>query len=89
MKNLEIMLLGASLVLLSLPLAFATETLPEKVAVAGNNTKRALKKGGHRVEEAFCAKGDISCAGDKVKNRTIEATDASVDKLKEIKNKVN
>lgn len=67
----------------SLP-AFAQSTV-EKAKETGNDVKREVKKGGHRVEEAVCLAGDAECAAKKAKNRVIEAKDTVVDKAKATK----
>jgi hypothetical protein len=90
MKNIKVMMLatGFALCVLS-PLVMAIETKMEKSAVVVNDAKRGLVKSAHRVEEALCNKGDLTCGAKKVENRTIEAKNVTVDKVKELKNKVN
>jgi hypothetical protein len=87
MTNLKIVFVALSLA--TAFGAFADETVSEKVAVAGKDAGRSIKKGAHRTSEALCMKGDLKCTGDKVKNRVIEAKDATVDGASEIKNKID
>lgn len=90
MKNIEVMMLAAGLMLsVSTQHAFAKERQSEKTTAKANNVKRSMKKGIHRTEEAICMKGDFSCGVDEAKNRTIEAKDATVDKTKETYKKIN
>jgi hypothetical protein len=74
---------------LGMSLAFADETVPEKVTVVKNDAVRATKKAINRVEEAVCAKSDAECLARKVKNRAREAADAVGDKVSETKNKLD
>lgn len=90
MKNIDVMMIAASIILsATIQPAMAKETPAEKAIVKGNDAKRSIKRGAHRVEEALCMKSDFSCGVEKVKNRTLEAKDSTVDKTKEIKNKIN
>lgn len=73
----------------STQIAMADETVTEKVTATTNTAKRTIKKGAHRVQEAVCAEGDVKCASKKIKNRAVEAKDATVDGVKEIKHKVD
>lgn len=68
---------------------FADETTGEKVAVTTNKLKRNIKKGSHRLQEAVCAESDLKCAAKKVKNRTVEVKDATVDGVREVKHKID
>jgi hypothetical protein len=70
-------------------IAHAEETIGEKATATGHDAKRAMKKGSHRVKEAVCAEGDMKCLKDKAANRVEEAGDATKDKAKEVKNKVD
>lgn len=88
MKIMGLMVL-VSLVAMSAQMAFGEETVGEKINVTANNSKRAVKKGAHRLSEALCAEGDVKCAGKKVKNSAVEAKDATVDGAKNIKNKID
>ncbi|MNY82564.1 hypothetical protein D3C86_2247510 [compost metagenome] len=63
--------------------------MTEKAQATGRDAKRAFKKGTNRATEALCMKGDVKCAADKVKNRASEATDATVDKVKDVKESVD
>jgi uncharacterized membrane protein YtjA (UPF0391 family) len=67
----------------------AEETIGEKTHVAVNAVARGIKKGANRVEESLCAKGDLKCAGTKVKNRAVEAKDSAIDAIQETKNKLD
>lgn len=69
--------------------ALADETVSEKVEASSNNVKRTLRKGSNRVQEAVCMEGDLKCASKKVKNRSVEAKDSTVDAVKEVKNKID
>jgi hypothetical protein len=90
MKNFEMMFVAAAILLTAnSPMASAKETTDEKISAVAHDAKRGVKKAAHRVEEALCAKGDVTCAGKKVENRVIEAKDATVDKATEVKNKIN
>lgn len=84
--NKLISLLG--LVALSAGPAFAQST-GEKVKDGVNDTGREIKKGGHRVEEALCTGTKAECAKEKMKNRGVEAKDATKDKATELKDKVD
>jgi hypothetical protein len=95
-QTLSTLLLGASLV--CSPMAFAghdhdhdksNHTVGEKTADKARDAKRATKKGVNRVKEAVCMEGDVECAAKKAKHRVEEATDATVDKAKEVKDKVD
>lgn len=69
--------------------AFAAETAGEKVKSSAHDAKRATKKGAHRVAEKLCMKDDAECLADKAKHRAQEAGDATKDKARELKNKVD
>lgn len=70
-------------------MAYADETVTEKVVASSNDAKRGMKKGTHRVQEALCVDGDVECTGHKVKNRIIEASDATSDAAAKVKNKID
>jgi uncharacterized protein YjbJ (UPF0337 family) len=70
-------------------ICYADETVTEKVAATSNDAKRGMKKGAHRVQEALCMDGDVECAAGKVKNRIIEAGDATSDAAVKVKNKID
>ena len=90
MKSITVMLVTVFFTFFTLTqAAYAEETTTEKIKVKAHDTKRAIKKGANRVEETVCMKGDIECASIKMKNRTIEAKDATVDGVKKIKNKID
>ena len=48
----------------------ADDTLKEKVAEAGNDTKRAVKKGARKVKDETCemVNGKMKCVGKKIKH---------------------
>ena len=85
MKNLLLVVLALGL---TAP-AFAEQTVGEKAEVHMKDAKRSMKKGMHRTKEAVCMKGDAKCAADKMANRAEEAKDATVDKVDELKDKVD
>lgn len=88
MKNVnEAMKLLAVMALASAP-AFAQSAV-EQGKAAGNDVKREMKKGAHRVEEAVCTGTKAECAAKKAKNRGIEAKDKVVDEAKEVKDTVD
>lgn len=90
MNDLKTIFMASGLILsVSLPVAFASESVSEKVSSKANSASRSVKKGVNRTKEAVCMKGDMKCAGEKVKNRAGEAKDATVDKAKELKNRVD
>lgn len=90
MKMSGMMVLTVSfLISAAVQIAFADETVAEKVEVTTNDAKRGLKKGAHRTEELFCMQDDIECAARKAKNRLKEAGDAASDGASEIKNKID
>lgn len=89
MKNLLFVSFTCLMFTLILGSANADETVGEKVSASGNTAGRALKKGANRVEEAACAKSDVGCAADKVKNRAVETKDSVVDGAKEVGNKID
>ncbi len=68
---------------------FADQSVYEKAKVSGNDTKRAVKKAAHRVEEAVCAEGDAKCLAKKVENRTEEGVDYVKDKAAATKDVVD
>jgi hypothetical protein len=67
----------------------AEETMGEKGAKTGHTIKRKVKKMGHRVEEAVCAKSDAKCLAEKAGNRMEEGADYVKDKAVETKDKVD
>lgn len=48
----------------------ADETIKEKVSEAGNDTKRAMKKGARKVKDETCEMidGKMKCMGKKIKH---------------------
>lgn len=50
--------------------AHADETVKEKVSEAGNDTKRAMKKGARKVKDETCemVNGKMKCVGKKIKH---------------------
>lgn len=80
MKHTGILILTISFLLNSgLQIAFADETIAEQVVVKAKDIKRGVKKAAHRTSEALCVDGEVPCAGQKIKNRVIEAKDATKD----------
>lgn len=69
--------------------ASAAESRREGTNAEANDVKRKMKKGAHRVEEAVCMEGDAKCAAKKVGNRAEEAKDATKDKAKEVRDKID
>ena len=69
--------------------AFATETPGEKIQVVVKDSARAVKSATHRTEEVFCASGELKCGLLKIENRVLEAKDATLDGVVNIKNKIN
>ncbi|MBK7863365.1 MAG: hypothetical protein IPJ65_33145 [Archangiaceae bacterium] len=61
----------------------------EKAKSTGNDAKREVKKGAHRVGEELCMGTKAECASKKVKHRVEEGKDAVVDQAKETKDKVD
>lgn len=86
MNKILMMVLSAGFVV---SVSSANETVGEKVSDAAKDADRAVKKGGHRVQEAFCAEGDLKCAAKKGKNRVNEGGAAVKDGAKELKDKVD
>ena len=68
--------------------AMAQSTV-EKAKATGNDVKREVKKGVHRVGEALCTGTKAECAAEKAKHRVTETKDAVVDEAKEIKDKLD
>lgn len=52
------------------PVVHADETVKEKVSEAGNDTKRAMKKGARKVKDETCemVNGKMNCVGKKIKH---------------------
>ncbi len=73
--------------------AFAADGVAEKTgeqaSKTGRNIKRKAKKAKNRVEEKLCMEGDLECAREKAKNRIEEGADATRDKAKDLKDKVD
>ena len=63
------------------------KTMSEKAKETAHDTKRAVKKGGHRVQEATCMEGDVKCTAKKAGNRVEEGTDYTKDKVNEATDK--
>jgi len=80
-------------IVLSLCLAaapvLADQTVPEKAKVVKNDAVRGTKKTVNRVKEAVCLKSDAECLARKAKHRVQEGADATVDKVDEVKDKVD
>ena len=88
MENFRFLILGA-LLLSCAGMAFAEETIGEKMSAGANGAKRAAKKGVHRVAEALCTKGDLKCAAEKIGHRAEEIKDSAVDGAEKLKNKID
>ncbi len=71
------------------PLAFGMESAGERAEAKAHNAHRSMKKSGHRISEALCAKGDAKCLGEKAKHRGQEGSDFVKDKAEQGKNKVD
>ncbi|CAB1274168.1 hypothetical protein [Candidatus Nitrosacidococcus tergens] len=79
-------------VLLLCSVSFATlaeETTTEKLEAKTNDAKRAAQTKVNRAKEATCTDGTMKCLGEKIKDRTVEAYDATKDKAVELKNKAD
>lgn len=70
-------------------MALADRTTSEAADAKVNDAKRAVKKGGNRVQEAVCAEGDAKCLSKKAKHRAQEGIDYTKDKAKELKDQVD
>jgi hypothetical protein len=70
-------------------MAHADQSVYEKAKVSGNDTKRAVKKAGNRIEEAVCAQGDAKCLAQKAGNRAEEGVDFVKDKAAAAKDTVD
>lgn len=81
--------LGVLALSLALALPAMAQSTGEKVKATGNDIKREVKKGAHRVEEAVCTGTKAECEAQKLKNRATEAKDSVVDGAKELKDKVD
>lgn len=70
-------ILGAS----AMNYVHADETVKEKVAEAGNDTKRAVKKGARKVKDETCEmiNGKMKCVANKIKHSVQNAGDAMED----------
>lgn len=78
-----------STLIVTSPLAFTEQTTGEKTSSIINDAKRSVKKGGHRLKEALCAKGDAKCFAKKVKHRGEESVDYTKDTAQEAKDHVD
>lgn len=87
--GLPILFLATFIISVAAQIALAGESTGEKVQSKAREAKRGVKKGVNRMQEAACAEGDLKCAALKVKHRAGEAKDATVDKTKELKDKVD
>ena len=63
--------------------AHADETIKEKVSEAGNDTKRAMKKGARKVKDETCemVNGKMKCVGKKIKHSAQNAGDKIEDAI--------
>ena len=61
----------------------ADDTLKEKVSEAGNDTKRAVKKGARKVKDETCemVDGKMKCIGKKIKHSAQNAGDKIEDAI--------
>ena len=69
-----------ALAVLAPGLLAAEQTTSDKATEAAKDTRRAAKKGAHRVQEALCAEGDTVCLAKKVKHRAEEGVETVKDK---------
>jgi hypothetical protein len=67
----------------------ADETAGEKIETSANNVKRTVKRAAHKAEESLCKKDSADCLGKQIKNRATELKDATVDGVKDLKNKAD
>lgn len=67
----------------------AEETVGEKIETSANNAKRSIKREAHKIDESLCKKGSAECLGKQIKNRATELKDATVDGVKDLKNKAD
>lgn len=70
-------LIFAAFIFIPFAFAQAEETMTEKTQETATDIKKAMKKGGHRVEEKGCemVNGKLQCLGKKIKNRGEEVKD--------------
>lgn len=63
--------------------AHSDETVKEKVSEAGNDTKRAMKKGARKVKDETCemVSGKMKCVGKKIKHSAQNAGDKIEDAI--------
>ena len=67
----------------------ATETVSESLQDLSNDASREATQKMNRLKEATCMKSETECLKEKAKNRMQEATDATTDKYKEMKNVID
>lgn len=65
------------------------QTAPESAKATGKTVKREVKKDGNRVKEALCTGTKAECAARKGGHRVEETTDKVVDKVDQLKDKVD
>jgi hypothetical protein len=65
------------------------QSAEEKAKATGKDTKRELKKAGHRVEETLCTGTKAECAAKKANHRLEEAKDKAVDTVDKAKDKID
>ena len=70
------------------PLMARADEVKDDVKHDGNDVKRSVKKGGHRVSEAACTGTKTECAARKGKHRAQEAGDKVGDTVDETKDKL-
>ncbi|MDO9182304.1 MAG: hypothetical protein Q7U04_07835 [Bacteriovorax sp.] len=80
------MVLG--LVLSSINLAHADNSISDQIQVKSNNVKRAVKEGVNQMKEMACSKGDAKCLAEKAKHRIEEGAEVISDKTNETVHKI-
>ncbi len=79
--------LGAIALLAGFPALGRADEVKLDAEKGAHDVRRAVKKGGHRVEEATCTAGEARCTGRKLKHRVQEAGDRAGDSLNEAQDK--
>lgn len=82
-------LFAVAMMVANFNMAFADEATSEKVSDKARDAKRDVREKAHRAEEKSCNDGDAECLKEKAGNRGNEMKDATKDKTKELKNKVD
>jgi gas vesicle protein len=83
------LMIAGILLLSSLSLTYAEETVSEQIQVKSNNVKREVRKGVNRMKEMACKEGDAKCLAKKAKHRVEESAEAVSDKTKEVVKKID